>query len=60
MIIKIIVEAAFDESIFAHAEEVPFRVVPAAHIMGYLGAIAAIVLTCPVYFLQKQNNKKQV
>ncbi|MFC1495243.1 rhombosortase [Thermodesulfobacteriota bacterium] len=53
MFIKIIVEATLNESIFAHAEEVSFRVLPAAHIVGYLGALAAVIWSKPGIKLQE-------
>jgi rhomboid family GlyGly-CTERM serine protease len=37
---KILVEAIMDAPLFAHADKIPFRVLPSAHISGYLGAVA--------------------
>ena len=54
MIIKIFIESALGESIFAQAEEVPFRVIPGAHIAGYLVAIATVLWARPYLVLQEQ------
>jgi len=39
---KIIVETAMGVPIFAQAESIPFRVLPSAHLIGIIGACAAI------------------
>lgn len=38
--VKIAVEAVWGASVFAQADSVTFRVLPSAHVVGYLGAIA--------------------
>ena len=53
MLAKIIVEAAINEPIFAHTEEIPFRVLPGAHVAGYLGALAAVICAWPGIKLQE-------
>jgi rhomboid family GlyGly-CTERM serine protease len=40
---KILIETVMNESIFARTGEIPFRVLPEAHVAGCLGAIAALI-----------------
>lgn len=54
ILIKIIIEAVINEPIFAHAGEIPFRVLPEAHAAGCLGAVAALIWAWPGNKLQKQ------
>lgn len=58
MAIKIFVEAAMNEPIFARTDSIPFRVLPSVHIVGYLGALAAIMwtwLSNSPYSIKKQK-----
>ena len=57
MIIKIFTESVLGESIFAHVEEIPFRVLPGAHIAGYLSAIATLLWNRPQSALPEQKNR---
>ena len=54
MLVKIIVEVVINEPIFAHAEEIPFMVLPEAHVAGYLGALAAVMCAWPGIKLHEQ------
>ncbi len=45
--IKIILETKMGNPLFAQIDEAPFRVLPAVHIFGYLGAFATIMWTWP-------------
>lgn len=54
MLVKIIVEAMMNEPIFAQAGEIPFRVLPEAHIAGYLGALAALIWAWPCTKLKER------
>ncbi len=40
--IKILIETVMGESVFVQAENIPFRVLPLAHITGFLGALATV------------------
>jgi rhomboid family GlyGly-CTERM serine protease len=44
---KIIVEAALGASLFVRAGGMPFRALPSAHVVGYLGALATFCVTRP-------------
>lgn len=55
---KILVEAVINEPIFTHAGEIHFRVLPEAHVAGFLGAIAAFIWAWPHMKLQEQYSKK--
>ena len=50
---KIIVEATIGTPIFVQTGKVPFRVIPSAHIFGYLGALAAIGWSWPNITLEQ-------
>lgn len=51
---KILFEAVMNEPIFARAGEIPFRVLPEAHVAGCLGAIAALIWAWPDKKLREQ------
>lgn len=45
--VKILIEIVLNAPIFINAGEANYRVLPSAHIVGYLGAIVTIVSICP-------------
>jgi rhomboid family GlyGly-CTERM serine protease len=42
--LKIIVETATDTPVFAQVGSISYRVLPSAHLLGFIGAVAAIIL----------------
>ena len=54
MLVKIAVEAVMNEPIFVHAGEIPFRVLPEAHFVGYLGALAVLIWAWPLIKSQER------
>ena len=58
MLAKIAAEAVMNEPIFAHANEIPFRILPQAHIVGYLGALTAVIWAWPALNYRNDKGKK--
>lgn len=56
--IKTFIEIVLDESFFVDTETFDFRVLPLAHIIGYMGTIATIIFSCPGSFFYR--NKKVI
>ena len=54
---KIFVEMTLNESIFVKTSTADFKVLPSAHIVGYLGAIATLVWTCPQNLIVHSKKK---
>ena len=44
---KILIETTMGAPIFVQSERIPFRVLPLAHIVGFLGALATIIWSWP-------------
>lgn len=57
---KIVLEATIGTPIFVQTGKVPFRVLPSAHIFGYLGALVAIIWSWPNITLHKTPNNKRL
>lgn len=45
--LKVLLETAMEGPMFAWSEDMPFRVLPAAHFVGYLGALIAVAWKWP-------------
>ena len=54
---KIVVETAIGAPIFVQTGRLPFRMLPSAHIFGYLGALATIIWTWPNMHLDADRLK---
>jgi len=52
MAAKIAVESATASPLFVQSGDVPFRVLPLAHMLGFVGAVITIVLTRPAMALR--------
>lgn len=58
--IKIFIEATMGASLFAQAERIPFRVLPSAHILGYLGALVTIMWVWPNITLHRTPKSRRL
>lgn len=52
MIVKIVVELTIENPIFAQIADTPYRVLPSAHILGFLCAFATVIWTWPSIFFK--------
>ncbi len=56
MIVKIAIETTMGNPIFAQIAKAPYRVLPSAHILGFLCALGTIIWTWPNIFLHRTPN----
>ena len=60
MAMKIVAETAMGAPLFVQTGSIPFRVLPLAHILGYLGALITIMWTWPNIALHRTLKSRRI